>query len=131
MKDNNHYYASYQPNIAATHGWRTVPVCLPAMGDYLKNSESLKILDVGCGLGSITDGVFANYGNHNSVIGVDTPHDLINSCNGRCQTTNDRHNSISFVQGSVYSLPFDDESFDVVYAHQVLLHLENPVQALQ
>ena len=32
---------------------------------------------------------------------------------------------------SVYELPYDDASFDVVHAHQVLQHLSEPVAALR
>lgn len=34
-------------------------------------------------------------------------------------------------KASVYELPFEDNSFDVVHAHQVLQHLTNPVLALK
>ena len=33
--------------------------------------------------------------------------------------------------GDVYALGYDDASFDVVHAHQVLQHLSNPVAALK
>lgn len=34
-------------------------------------------------------------------------------------------------QGTVYNLPFKDNSFDVVYLRHVLEHLENPIMALK
>src|ERR1035438_1981461 len=37
---------------------------------------------------------------------------------------------VVFEQASVYELPFADGTFDVVYAHQVLQHLSEPVTAL-
>ena len=36
-----------------------------------------------------------------------------------------------FVVGNAHRLPFADASFDVVYAHQVLQHLGDPVDALR
>ena len=36
-----------------------------------------------------------------------------------------------FEVGSVYELPFGDASFDVVYAHQLMQHLSDPVRALR
>jgi SAM-dependent methyltransferase len=37
---------------------------------------------------------------------------------------------VSFQLGSVYELPFPDKSFDVVFAHQVVIHLEFPEKGL-
>lgn len=37
----------------------------------------------------------------------------------------------TFEVGSAYDLPWGDDSFDVVYAHQVLQHLSQPVRALR
>ena len=36
----------------------------------------------------------------------------------------------TFVSGNIYDLEFDDDTFDVVHAHQVLQHLTDPVAAL-
>jgi len=38
---------------------------------------------------------------------------------------------VTFESGDVYALGYDDASFDVVHAHQVLQHLSNPVAALK
>jgi len=38
--------------------------------------------------------------------------------------------NLSFAVGDVYNLEFEDSSFDVVYAHQVLQHLSDPTRAL-
>ena len=37
---------------------------------------------------------------------------------------------VELTTGDVMALPFDDDSFDVVHAHQVLQHLGDPVGAL-
>ena len=37
---------------------------------------------------------------------------------------------IEFMTADTYALGFDDESFDVVHAHQLLQHLTDPVAAL-
>jgi SAM-dependent methyltransferase len=39
--------------------------------------------------------------------------------------------NISFREASVYALPFGDGEFDVVHAHQVLCHLDRPVEAVR
>jgi SAM-dependent methyltransferase len=37
----------------------------------------------------------------------------------------------TFEQGDVYALAYEDDSFDVAYAHQVLQHLTDPTRALR
>ena len=39
--------------------------------------------------------------------------------------------NVTFDTGDVYALPFADDRFDVVHAHQVLQHLTEPVAALR
>lgn len=133
----NDYYKDYDSSVASTHDWRTVHECLPYMEEYLTGSKNLRILDVGCGPGSITFDVFENYGDANVVVGLDTPPELIQEgksryCGGKdsiVNTTN--HNELSFVEGSAYELPFKDGEFDIVYCHQVLIHLKDPAAALK
>ena len=38
--------------------------------------------------------------------------------------------NVTFETGNVYDLGYEDDSFDVVHAHQVLQHLSDPVAAL-
>ena len=38
---------------------------------------------------------------------------------------------MEFVTGNIYDLDFEDETFDLVHAHQVLQHLTDPVAALR
>ena len=38
---------------------------------------------------------------------------------------------MEFLAGNIYDLDFEDETFDVVHAHQVLQHLTDPVEALR
>lgn len=38
---------------------------------------------------------------------------------------------VSFLLADAFSLPFDDASFDIVYAHQVLQHVADPVGLLK
>jgi SAM-dependent methyltransferase len=41
------------------------------------------------------------------------------------------HRNLSFEVADVFALPYEDASFDVVYVHQVLQHLSDPVGALR
>lgn len=42
-----------------------------------------------------------------------------------------RTDNVEFRRGDVHELDFDEDTFDVVHAHQVLLHLTDPVGALR
>jgi len=53
------------------------------------------------------------------------PEDAAEVCCG------DEMGNVSFEIASVYELPFAEDSFDVVYAHQVMQHLGDPVAALR
>ncbi|KAJ5508017.1 hypothetical protein N7527_010160 [Penicillium freii] len=39
--------------------------------------------------------------------------------------------NITFQEGNIHALPFEDNTFDVVHAHQVLQHIADPVHALK
>ncbi|CAJ1347972.1 unnamed protein product [Effrenium voratum] len=56
--------------------------------------------------------------------GVDFSEDLI------AQATS-AGSKVNFRVASVYKLPYDDNTFDVVFAHQVLQHLGDPMSALR
>ena len=87
-----------------------------------------RILDVGCGLGSIAFD-FAAIASRGSVIGIDTDATSIRMANQ--QRTARNVDNIEFMMGDVYDLSrFNDGSFDVVHAHQVMLHLADPIKAL-
>lgn len=48
------YASDHNPSVLSIHQWRTISNSLPYIKPYLASSPSLKILDVGCGPGSIT-----------------------------------------------------------------------------
>jgi SAM-dependent methyltransferase len=61
------------------------------------------------------------------VIGIDAADDVIAEATKAAGPIG----NLEFRVGSVYDLAFDDASFDVVHAHQVLQHLTDPVAALR
>ena len=86
----------------------------------------MDLLDVGCGPGTITHDL-ATAVAPGRVIGVDAAAAAIERA--RATAPDDAHN-LSFERGDAYGLPFGAE-FDVVHAHQVLQHLDDPVRALR
>lgn len=39
--------------------------------------------------------------------------------------------NVSFELGDIYELPYPDASFDAAFAHNVLVHLSDPLQAMK
>jgi ubiquinone/menaquinone biosynthesis C-methylase UbiE len=83
----------------------------------------LQLLDVGCGPGSLT-AEFAQRLSPGRVCGIDVSADIIHAARGE-------HPGIEFAVGDVYHLAFDDASWDIVHAHQLLQHISDPVAALK
>ena len=81
-----------------------------------------KVLDVGCGTGAVTQAI-AKQTAPTTVVGVDISQKLLSQSEPSSQ-------NVAWKQGSVYSLPFEDNSFDVVYARLLLQHLNEPLTAL-
>lgn len=79
------------------------------------------ILDVGCGPGTITCD-FAKHTPDGSVIGVDYSSEVIEKAQAEA-TSRGCGENVSFQVATAHKLPFQDESFDIVHCHAVLVHL--------
>ena len=86
------------------------------------------ILDVGCGPGTITCGL-AKYAPQGKVLGVDYSEEVVEKA--RKEARERGVENVSFQAGSAHELPFEDESFDVVHCHAVLVHLPDALSALK
>lgn len=92
---------------------------------YLR--PGMRVLDVGCGPGSITLGL-AEAVAPGEAIGVDFQPSQVAQAQALSDTrglTNTR-----FEVADAYQLPFPDNYFDAVFAHTLLWHLREPVRAL-
>jgi ubiquinone/menaquinone biosynthesis C-methylase UbiE len=108
-----------------SHRWRTAENSAAFLLPHLSNG--LSILDVGCGPGNITAELASRVGS-GEVIGIDVAAEVIAVAKSEFESS-EREN-LSFSVGDVYELGFSEGRFDVVYAHQVLQHLSDPVAAL-
>ena len=88
----------------------------------------MDLLDVGCGPASITADL-AERVTPGRVVGLDAAAGALEAARA---TLSERGLSeqVEVTSGDVMALPFEDASFDVVHAHQVLQHLADPVGAL-
>ena len=91
-------------------------------------NAGMDLLDVGCGPASITADL-AERVTPGRVVALDAASGALEAARA---TLRDRGLSeqVEVTSGDVMALPFEDATFDVVHAHQVLQHLADPVGAL-
>jgi ubiquinone/menaquinone biosynthesis C-methylase UbiE len=85
-----------------------------------------RLLDAGCGPGTITLG-FAHKIAPGQVVGIDVEGSQFAAASN--EAARDGLN-VEFQMASVYDLPFQNQSFDVVFSHGLLEHLSSPVAAI-
>ncbi len=119
------YTHGHHESVLRSHRWRTAENSAAFLLDHLRPGFS--ILDVGCGPGTITADLADRVGD-GEVVGLDRAGEVVAAATADFPATG--HPNLRFTTGDVYELGFADESFDVVYAHQVLQHLTDPVAAL-
>lgn len=119
-----HYLHGHHDSVLRSHRWRTAE----NSAGYLIPSlhPGTRVLDVGCGPGTITVGL-ARYVGEGHVTGVDAADGVLADARAEAARTDQ---DVVFEVGDVHHLRFADEAFDVVHAHQVLQHLPDPVAAL-
>jgi ubiquinone/menaquinone biosynthesis C-methylase UbiE len=120
------YTHGHAPATVRQHAQRTAEEAAAFLLPELR--PGMRLLDVGCGPGSITRGLAERVA-PGQVIGLDLSRETLAAA--RKEAAARGLGNIEYEEGSVYQLPFPDGSFDVVYAHQVLQHLREPAAALR
>ncbi|RPK55676.1 Demethylmenaquinone methyltransferase [Streptomyces sp. ADI96-02] len=87
-----------------------------------------RVLDVGCGPGTITADLAALVA-PGRVTAVDAAAGILEQA--RAVSAGRGLDNVRFAVADVHALDFPDDSFDVVHAHQVLQHVGDPVRALR
>ena len=118
------YTHGHHESVLRSHRWRTVENSAAYVAPRFV--PDARVLDVGCGPGTITVDI-ANRVAPGCVIGIDASADVIEQARRDASGVD----NVDFATGDVYALDFPDSSFDVVHAHQVLQHLPDPVGALR
>ncbi len=119
------YLHGHHDSVLRSHRWRTAENSAAFLIPSLE--PGAKVLDVGCGPGTITVGL-ARYVGEGQVLGIDAAPGVL--ADARAEASRCGQANVSFEVGDVHHLDFSTGAFDVVYAHQVLQHLSDPVAAL-
>src|SRR5689334_21755316 len=120
------YLHGHHDSVLRSHRWRTAE----NSAGYLlpRLAPDARVLDVGCGPGTITADLAARVPG-GDVTGIDAAVDVLVQAREEAERRGQRN--VRFHTGDVYHLDFADGTFDVVHAHQVLQHLTDPVAALR
>lgn len=88
-------------------------------------SAGERVLDVGCGTGSLALAAKARVGANGTVYGIDASAQMIARATAKARR---RSAPIEFQVASVEALPFADGSLDVVFGTLMLHHLPRPLR---
>src|SRR5215467_3931827 len=110
MATENTYTVGHKESALKYLRFRTAERSCAFFRQHVRSTS--RILDCGCGPGSITVGL-AQWAPDGQTVGSDLGV-----------------KNVSFRQGDIFALPFEDESFDVVFSQTVLYHIANPGNAL-
>ncbi|CZR59542.1 probable ubiE/COQ5 methyltransferase [Phialocephala subalpina] len=114
MATKEHVYTSdHSAAVLATHSWRTVQNSAAYLIPYLK--PDFKLLDAGCGPGTITVDL-ARFLPEGHVIGVEYSAEPLSQA--RTFAEQQGVKNVEFRVEDIHELPFEDGTFDVVHAHQ-------------
>jgi ubiquinone/menaquinone biosynthesis C-methylase UbiE len=118
------YTHGHHESVLRSHRWRTVDNSAAYLAaDFV---PGISVLDVGCGPGTITADIAARVA-PGPVTGIDQSADVLAAAARDAGAVD----NLTFTTGDVYALAYEDATFDVVHAHQVLQHLSDPVAALR
>jgi len=117
------YTHGHHESVLRSHRWRTAENSAAYLLPHLR--AGMSVLDVGSGPGTITADLAALVA-PGRVRGTDASPDVV------AQATADHTApNLAFEVGDAYAMPFEDGAFDVVHAHQVLQHVDRPVDMLR
>ncbi len=120
------YTLGYSPAATGSMQGRSVDSHASFFLRHLRSGMAL--LDCGCGPGTITIGL-AEAVAPGQTVGIDLGEEHISLAGSLAMERG--LTNVRFQTGSVYELPFNDESFDAVFSHAMLEHLKEPLIALK
>jgi SAM-dependent methyltransferase len=119
------YTHGHHQSVLRSHAWRSAGNSAAYLLGELRPGQ--RLLDVGCGPGTITLDL-ARRVSPGRVIGIDTEPGVLRGAEALRRRQG--IDNVTFEPGDAYALDYDDDNFDVIHLHQVLQHLTDPVRAL-
>lgn len=89
----------------------------------------MSVLDVGCGTGNVSHWLAKKVGKTGSVTGVDVSEDQLIIAREKAAALN--LDNVNFINYSVYEIDKISATFDIVFSRFLLVHLDQPLTALQ
>lgn len=94
------------------------------LNQNLDRIEFKRVLDAGCGEGEITNLINNKFNDLKELKGMELEAETVVEANKRFP-------QLDISQGSIYELPFSNDTFDLVVTCEVLEHLDNPLKGLE
>lgn len=123
---SGNYVHGHHPSVLRSHTWRTAENSAGYLLPHLR--PGMDVLDVGCGPGTITVDLATRVPG-GRVMGIDTSGEVLGKAADLAVAQGVEN--VELEKADVMALPYSAAAFDVVHAHQVLQHLEDPVGALR
>jgi SAM-dependent methyltransferase len=120
------YIHGHSDPVLRSHRWRTAENSAAYLLPHLADGQ--RILDIGCGPGTLTVDLARRVAPSGTVVGIDLSAAVVQEATAHA--TAQRAGNVSFRTGDFRAGDLPEGSFDAVHAHQVLQHLRDPVGAL-
>ncbi|KKY15040.1 putative ubie coq5 [Phaeomoniella chlamydospora] len=126
MSEQATYAHGHHSSVVNSHARRTAQNSFAFLLPHIRPAHT--ILDLGCGPGTITCDI-ASLVPQGRVIGTDAVEDVLVQARD-IASSRGLHN-IKFEAVDANSLPYPDAHFDIVYCHQLLQHVQDPINILR
>ena len=100
---------------------KTLAICW----QWSQISEADKVLDVACGTGELAK-LILEHNPTQQISGIDLSANMLQQAREKCQA----YSKVEFQQATANKLPFDNESFDLVFCVSAFHYFDKPLLAL-
>ncbi len=124
---SNRYTHGHHDSVLRSHRWRTAENSVGYLLPHL--TEGMRLLDVGCGPGTITMDLAERVGPSGRVTALERTGEALDLARDEAERRGTAN--VDFVVADAQAMDFPDDEFDIVHAHQVLQHVDDPVRVLR